>query len=183
MLFRSWIELPAGTNTMVVVSDEGFQVTVARDPRDKASAIVVGSFDGSRAVATSLFSFVTPSAGLYGFRLLYFEGGGGASVAWYSTPDGTAANKVLINSPDGWKAHPRISSLLPPVVDILSPGLNAINISGAAVLQAGLVDGTGAGVNPGSVELKVNGVRVVASIVKESGHTSVLYDPPGLMEP
>ena len=134
-------------------------------------------------MATSLFSFVTPSAGLYGFRLLYFEGGGGASVAWYSTPDGTAANKVLINSPDGWKAHPRISSLLPPVVDILSPGLNAINISGAAVLQAGLVDGTGAGVNPGSVELKVNGVRVVASIVKDSGHTSVLYDPPGLMEP
>lgn len=68
----------------------GARVRIAADP-----AVVLGSVNAGRGATDTLFGFQASQAGLYPLRLLWMEGGGGASVEWFSVaPDGT---KILIN--------------------------------------------------------------------------------------
>lgn len=56
---------------------------------------VLGEFGAGRGAANTTFAFYIPEAGIYPFRLVWWEGGGGASVEWFSiTEDGT---NVLVN--------------------------------------------------------------------------------------
>jgi hypothetical protein len=88
---RAFVEIPAaGLYTMVVNSDDGFRVTVgtATNP----TQVELGKFDGGRGAADSEFYFRATQAGVYFFRLLYFEGGSDASVEWFTVnPDGSRA--------------------------------------------------------------------------------------------
>ena len=78
------IKALAGTDTMV---------TIAPDTTSK----VLGSFDGGRGASDTVFAFNVTQPGLYPMRLLWFEGGGGANLEWFTvTSDGT---KVPINDP------------------------------------------------------------------------------------
>lgn len=81
----TYLELHPGVYGMVVNSDDGFQVTVGTATEQKH--IVLGEYDGGRGSSDSLFYFNVEQAGVYFFRLLYFEGGGGASVEWFTTSD------------------------------------------------------------------------------------------------
>jgi hypothetical protein len=47
----SWLELQAGTYSMIVNSDDGFRVTVGKEARDKATALVLGEYDGGRGAS------------------------------------------------------------------------------------------------------------------------------------
>jgi hypothetical protein len=88
---RTFVELPAGgLYTMVVNSDDGFRLSVGTT--NNPAAQVLGQFDGGRGAADSVIYFVAPRAGVYFFRLLWMEGGGGASVEWFTVnADGTRA--------------------------------------------------------------------------------------------
>ena len=57
----------------------------------------IGVFDGGRGASDSIFDILVTKAGLYPFRVLWFEGGGGANIEIFSLVDG---EKVLINDPD-----------------------------------------------------------------------------------
>ena len=83
------IKALAGTDTMV---------TIAPDTTTK----VLGSFDGSRGASDTVFAFNVTQPGLYPMRLLWFEGGGGANLEWFTvTGDGT---KIPINDPSNANA-------------------------------------------------------------------------------
>jgi hypothetical protein len=80
---RAYVEIPApGIYTMVVRSDDGFQVSVGNQTNPTFQ--VLGSFNGGRGDAPTEFYFQATQAGIYLFRLLWFEGNGGASVEWYT---------------------------------------------------------------------------------------------------
>ena len=82
-----------GIYEMVVNSDDGFQVTTGN--RTNPTFLLLGSFDGARAAADSVFLVGISEPGVYLFRLLWFQGTGGASVEWFTVnPDGSRA---LIN--------------------------------------------------------------------------------------
>lgn len=106
-----------GTYTMGVNSDDGFRVAAASlNPRDRYSSVTLGSYDGGRSAADSLFSFSVDQPGIYPFRLLYEQGGGDASVSWFTVlEDGT---KVLVNdtaTPGAIKAYAK-ARVAPPFV-------------------------------------------------------------------
>jgi hypothetical protein len=74
----------------------------------------LGSFDGGRGASDSIFAFNVAQAGVYPLRLVWFEGGGGANLEWFSvTPDGS---KVPINAPvaGSLKAY-RTRTFVPPL--------------------------------------------------------------------
>ena len=68
----TYLYLTPGAYTFGVNSDDGFQLT--------SGAVQVGVFDAGRGAADTLFSFVVTQTGYYPFRLVYFQGGGGASL-------------------------------------------------------------------------------------------------------
>jgi len=55
-------------------------------------------------VANDTFDVVVPQAGVYGFRLVWYERGGGAFVEWF-TVDPVTGNRTLINADGGIKAY------------------------------------------------------------------------------
>ncbi|MCC6232973.1 MAG: hypothetical protein IT580_10035, partial [Verrucomicrobiales bacterium] len=70
----AYVQIPtAGIYTMVVNSDDGFQVSVGN--ATNATYQVLGAFDGGRGSSDSVFYF-NAQPGVYLFRLLYMEGGG-----------------------------------------------------------------------------------------------------------
>ncbi|MCC7373810.1 MAG: LamG domain-containing protein [Verrucomicrobiales bacterium] len=105
--FITALEFPAaGMYTMVVNTDwtgfpnesDGFQVRAGVDPKDAASSVVLGFFDAlapagpERGVANSPFLVYVPKAGIYPFRLLYFQTAGTANLEWFTTDaDGVRA--------------------------------------------------------------------------------------------
>ncbi|HOW64382.1 MAG TPA: LamG domain-containing protein [Candidatus Paceibacterota bacterium] len=104
------LEFPtSGMYTMVVNTDwtgfpnesDGFQVRAGADPLNPASSVILGFFDAlapagpERGVANSPFLVYVPKAGIYPFRLLYFQTVGTANLEWFtSDADGVRA---LIN--------------------------------------------------------------------------------------
>jgi hypothetical protein len=85
--------LEAGLFEMVVNSDDGVQVTTGN--RTNPTFLLLGSFDGTRGAADSVFLVGISEPGVYLLRLLWFQGTGGASIEWFTVnPDGTRA---LIN--------------------------------------------------------------------------------------
>src|SRR4051812_848322 len=91
----AWLELPAGTNTMGVNSDDGFRIMIGgANPGDR-SAVMVRQYDGGRGSADTLFKFVIARAGLYAVRCTWENGCCGAALELFTVKsDGT---KVLVN--------------------------------------------------------------------------------------
>jgi hypothetical protein len=91
---RAFIEFPAaGVYGMVVNSDDGFQVSTGN--ADNPTWLVLGKFDGGRGAGDTEFFFKIEQPGVYFFRLLWFEGTGGASVEWFTI--NAAGQRALVN--------------------------------------------------------------------------------------
>jgi hypothetical protein len=92
---EGFIEFPAaGFHQMGVRSDDGFILTVG----DESNPVAVGAFEGEREPADTIFGFVVPQAGLYPFRLVYYQARGGGLVRWFSINEN--GEQVLINDPN-----------------------------------------------------------------------------------
>jgi hypothetical protein len=96
-----WTGFPNGT--------DGYLVRVGTNPLDPASSIRVGFFDAlapvgpDRGVANSPFQFYVSKAGIYPFRLMYYQSGGTANLEWFLlNADGT---RTLINDTGGVPAY------------------------------------------------------------------------------
>jgi len=181
----TWAELTPGTYTMVVNSDDGFRVYAGKFAADKATAIIVGQYEGGRGASDSTFSFSVTEAGLYNFRLLWYEGGSGANVSWYLVPGTDVSNKVLLNdtASGGVASYRTITAGTPPYFVALSPLPDTENVSVGITVSGRLIDGSSAVVDPASVEVHFDGVKVAATVAKTGTATTLDYDPPGLLDP
>ena len=94
--FTTFLELEPGFHTFGVRSDDGFDVK-SDNGIEGERAIPLGSFNGSRGSADTLFNVVVRTPGLYPFRLLWFEGGGGANVELFHLVDD---QRILVNDRD-----------------------------------------------------------------------------------
>jgi hypothetical protein len=182
----TFLELKAGVvYRMGVNSDDGFKVTVGKNPRDVFS-MILGSFNTGRAATDTTFDFMVEADGIYPFRLLWWEGTGGAAVEWFTVqPDGT---KILVNDRE-IAGHVKAYSTgpTPPLyVESVSPYPGETNAPGALVIEITLEDAATA-VNSSSVKLFVNDVDVTSSatVTKAAGstETKITYDPPGVLTP
>ena len=166
--FLTFLELSQGFHTFGVNSDDGFEVTSGPSLKDQAS-IVLGLWDDSRGTSETRFDIYVEEDGIYPVRLLWWEGGGGASVEFYSILEN--GNRILINDPDNPNAikayrsateRPYISSVSPTGTAATDSIEYTINDDEISVVE-------------GSVGLTLNGATLVPEVTKSGSVTTVRY--------
>jgi hypothetical protein len=159
---------------MGVNSDDGFKVTVAPG-QPSIGGLVLGQFNDGRGASDTLFSFVVEEDGFYPFRLLWFEGNGGANCEWFSV-DG-AGNKTLINGTEANSIKAFRTGTGRAVLKTALPADGWLGGRQPKGVKAELVDGTTTVVD-GSVKLFVGGKDVTAQAnIVNGATTTVTYDP------
>lgn len=171
-----FVELPAGPTRMIVNSDDGFRTT-AGAVTDVFKAQLAGEFSGGRGAADTEFTVYAETAGVYAFRTIWEEGGGGANIELVTIKeDGT---KVLVNDVDngGLRAY---RALVPgggkTAVTRVTPLPNATGVFFDTVLNATIVDGSDA-VDAASVKLTLDGNAAAATATKNGGTTTIEFQP------
>lgn len=178
----TYIELPAGVIDMGVNSDDGFRTT-AGNPLDVFGSIKLGEFDAGRGAADTIFSFVVQEAGVYAFRTIWNEGGGGANIEWFTIKaDGT---KVLVNdtAKGGFKAYRALVGGTRPYIKSVTPAPVARIINQpASALSLLLVDGS-ATINDASIALTIDGKPATVTKTRAGNSVTVSYTPATLFLP
>jgi hypothetical protein len=132
----------------------------------------LGVFEGGRGAADTIFTFFVEQAGIYEFRTIWYEGGGGANIEWFViNPDGTRA---LVNGPNGPRAFRTQTS--PPtgaVVTSATPGSGATGVAPDLPISLQITDATGATVDPATVTLRVGG-NAVTPVVNKTGNVTTV---------
>lgn len=173
----SYLEFPsAGTYTLGVNSDDGFGLWACYlNPKSRFGSISVGAYDGTRGSGDTLFNVSVSKAGIYPFRLVYFNVGGGGNVSWFNVvTNSSSTNYVLINDPSdttALKAY-ATSSLASPFIGGFSynPAGFAFNIyDDATALLAS------------SLKVTLNGAPVDVTVTKSGTTNVVAYAAPTLL--
>ena len=179
----TYLDLPAGLTTMGVNSDDGFR-TKSGQPLDAFKSIQVGEFNGGRGASDTIFYFVAETAGVYCFRTVWQEGGGGANIEWFTVKaDGT---KVLVNDTanGGVPAYRATTTVLKPYVRSVSPGVSPRQLNGVTTtIVIELVDGATEQVDDASVVLSVDGKTLVTTKDRNGNVLTLTYAPDGLQIP
>jgi hypothetical protein len=101
----------------------GLRATLAEDSAFLISEANVGRGSGGSPFDGTLGTFVVPEAGLYPFRLLWMEGGGGANVEWYSMNE--TGEAILVNdrsNPEALRAYRVRTAVDRPTVSVSRTG-------------------------------------------------------------
>jgi uncharacterized repeat protein (TIGR02543 family) len=134
----AYLKLDPGTYRFGVNSDDGFRLTTGATPQD--TNLVLGFFEGARGASDTLFEFRVTVSGLYPFRLIWEQGGGGHNVEWFSVAsDGT---KTLINGTNALGQVPvpayRYCATLANPVTIVQPPVNqTVTVGQSATFTVG----------------------------------------------
>ena len=94
----AYLSLKRGTYRFGIACDDGFQAWAGPSAVGATNQVGIRSPGGSTAEVT--FDVLAETDGVYAFRLLFFEGVGGADLEWY-TVDLTTGEKVLVNADGG----------------------------------------------------------------------------------
>lgn len=174
----TWLELPAGTVTLGVNSDDGFRMTLGgANPIDRFAA-AVGEFNGGRGAADTLFTFTIAQAGLYAARCIWENGCCGANIEMFSIqPDGS---RVLLNDTaiGGLRAYRAVTAPARAYARKVSPGVGGAAAAASPILVE-LVDGASP-VDPATVKMAVDGTWVVPAKGKSGNVTTITYSRPTL---
>jgi hypothetical protein len=178
------LDLQPGFYWSGVNSDDGFRVSFAANPLDVA-ALIPNVFEGGKGASDVNGLFQITQAGLYPVQLIWYEGGGGASVEWY-IQNTLTYQRTLVNdtaTPGYVKAYQYPVSAPPAgYVKSVTPTNPASGVrQGVGVgkkVQAVIVDGT-TPVDQNSITLKLNGIAVSPITKNKVGtETTVTYNQP-----
>lgn len=183
----TYLDLPAGTNTLVVGSGDSFRLTIgAGDNPWSSAAVQAGQFSGTRNYGPSVFDIDVQSAGIYPVRIIYGQGGGINGLQFYTTNRDTGA-RYLINDPNGagmqLNAYKPASLPITPSLAYVSKLLPVPGDAGTSpmpMVQAQLTDGTTTTVTNVSA-LTFDGVPVSPTITRTGAVTYVTYAVPSLL--
>ncbi len=181
----TFLELQKGFYTFGVNSDDGFKITSGVVPASP-STVVLGFVDGARGASDSLINVLVQEDGVYPFRLLWWEGGGGASLEFFHLHNG---ERILINDRNNENAiHAFQVGSSRPSIRSFSPPTGAENSTLEIVISNGtvrsdhetiLLEIDGAAVSPA---IRVMGDDIVVTFTPEQlpatgSHTvRLLYD-------
>jgi len=120
-----FLDLSAGYYRLGVNSDDGFEFNALPPKGTPGSPIVLGLFDGSRGSSDTLFDFLVPTSGVYGFQLIYFESTANANCELFSV-DIPTGNKILINDLSNANAIKSFRVVPPRILTISRSGGNVV---------------------------------------------------------
>ncbi len=146
--FATYLYFPTpGTYILGGNSDDGIFVTHSKNPQDVLGGAVPGLLaDVGRGIGSfqNIGAVVVTNAGYYGFRMLYWNGGGGAGVEWYTTQTPSGTTNVLINdlnnNPTQAVQAYQVSSAAPPYVSYAEPPLIDDQVQANVTLTYKLTD-------------------------------------------
>jgi hypothetical protein len=184
----TYLNLPAGTNTLVVGSGDSFRLTIGvGDNPYSFAAVQASQFSGTRNYGLSLVDIDVQSAGVYPVRIIYGQGGGINGLQFYTTNRDTGAI-YLINDPFGGgmeltSYQPASLPITPSLayVSQLLPVPGDPGTSPIPTVQAQLNDGTSTTVNTNTITLSFDGSPVTPTITKTGNVTHVSYTVPNLL--
>jgi hypothetical protein len=132
--FQAYLELSAGVHRFGVISDDGFKINSGTSLTDQTTSPLSFRNGGT---ANQTFEFVVPAAGLYPFRMVWYERGGSAHAEWFSVDLETGA-RTLINDPDVPTAIKAFTSISAPALSVESSSTvdGTYALDGAAVIDA-----------------------------------------------
>lgn len=94
----TYLSLPRGAHRLAVACDDGFAVWAGPSAPRATNLFGLRSPGGSTLEST--FDILVEQSGVYAFRLVFFEGNGGADVEWYSI-NPADDSRTLINDTGG----------------------------------------------------------------------------------
>lgn len=174
--WHAYVKFPAaGTYYMVVNSDDGFRLSVARHAKDRMGDII-SSVDFGRGNSTGLDAgpirrIEVDQPGIYPIRGIIFNRGGGFNVEWY-TRDGSQL--YLVNGTDGLEAW-QTATDTGCYVESAIPVRGAVDVLPNRKISIVLANGSTT-VNAGSIVLKVDGATVSPAITP--GATTLVEQAP-----
>ncbi len=145
-IFAYWDFPAAGYYRLGVNSDDGFAIKVGTPGVTNGTAIA--SVDAAKGSSDIPVSVNVPQAGLYPIRLVYYNGGGGANLEFFSYDD--TGKKIPINDrndPTAIKAYYQLAGVAGPMFTsaTVSGGQLTLNWSGTGtfiVQQAATLTGS-----------------------------------------
>lgn len=114
------ITMPDGDKIKTAIAGGQLTATIAPDPTP-----AVGIADYGKGASDIIFYFIVPKAGVYPFRCVWFEGGGGANCEWFSIT--ASGEKILLNdraNPNALKTY-RARTVEPTPTPTISVTKNA----------------------------------------------------------
>ena len=150
-------------------SDDGFKTTVGNDAAD---SVYLGGFNGGRGASTTPFNVAFEAAGDYAMRSIWYEGGGGANLEWFTI----SPNKALLNdTANGGLVTFATMPSLPAKVTGVTPSSGASGVSPQSNITVTIEDGS-ATVDSSSVSISINGADAEVSVSKAGGVTTAEVD-------
>ena len=134
---KAWLDLPVGIYRFGVLSDDGYKTSAGASPSDKEPVLAYHNDGPANEGNGGLVDFAVPAAGLYPFRLMWYERQGAAYAEWYSVNVATG-ERTLINDPNTATAIKAYRTIFLP----------AIVLESAARLIGGFAADNSASVNP-----------------------------------
>jgi hypothetical protein len=170
------LEFPtAGIYTLDVNSDDGFLLMSGANVLDAFTGALIGQFNTGRGYADSFMQFYVAQPGIYPFRLLYFQGGGGGNLEFIlQHADGSLA--LVNDKTNSINAYQWLPTSVPAYAQTVVPAPNAANVAPNGTIQVVLVDGP-TPIDKSTVTLKLDGTAVTPSISKTGSVTTVNYTP------
>ena len=181
------LDLSRGAYKLGVNSDDGFSATIGANFGDLL-AQQIGVFNGGRGAASTDFEIFVDEPGLYPLRVLWWEGGGGASIEIYSFVNG---EKTLINDPEvdgSIKAYTiKGATVDESTLDRATTGrAKVVSIypnPGDTMVKDGTISVTiqneDTSAKQDTIALTVNGEAVNASVSKDGNLVTASYTPDG----
>jgi hypothetical protein len=110
----TYLELPAGIHRFGAITDDGFKVATGKTPIS-ASTTPLAFHNGGSADQT--FDFVVTEAGIYPFRMVWYERSGAGYAEWFSVDPATGTRTLIndSNSAGAIKAWSEIQIVAPQV--------------------------------------------------------------------
>ncbi|HWB05428.1 MAG TPA: hypothetical protein VG796_20510 [Verrucomicrobiales bacterium] len=196
----TFLSLPQGTVRMGVVAaftrtdeldDDGWRLYSAANPRSYFG-VLAGEYartappfpDTTQELAgnTTEFNITVPQAGVYPFRLVYWQQDRRSMLEWYvvKNPGTPEEVKYLIGSPESGIAAYKAVSLpvtTAPYVGQVSPLPESAGVSSSQPIEAVLFDGANA-IDLATLKMTLNGAAVTPqSMVRSGKKVTVTYTP------
>lgn len=183
MEFTGFIRVPQGNVQFGVNSDDGFRLTIGDQNQPSINRQQLLVLDGTRGFGNTEGNFSFAQAGLYPFRLTFWEvTGGNSGVEFYAfAPGTTSGSRYLVNDVNQANSIKAFAEAAgdPPTVLAAFPNLTQyvdLAGNGAAVPPApyGWVDilDTTKTVNPSSVKLLLDGTELAGLKSTKNGPTN-----------
>jgi hypothetical protein len=147
----AYLDLPAGYQKFGVGADDGFKVQIGTP--GQTDGLVLFTIDRGAGPRDLPFAFITPEAGLYPVRLVWYQGGGGGNIEFFTY--GPNNEKIPVNGtgPNAVKAYYNITGGIPNAPEITSATVSGGSITiiwtGGGTLESRADFGTGAWTSTG----------------------------------